>query len=69
MNTKIVTYELSIKVEVEIPDNFDPNDVFIDLDYEFYAPNHCEILNTDIHDKEITSILPSPDWVLPDEEE
>jgi len=69
MNNKIVTYELSIKVQVEMPDNFDPDDVFVDLEYDFYAPNHCEMIDTDIHDKVITSILPSADWVLPDEEE
>jgi len=67
MNNKIVTYELSIKVQVEMPDNFDPDDVFVDLEYDFYAPNHCEMIDTDIHDKVITSILPSPGWV--DEEE
>ena len=54
---KTITYDLKIKVEVQMPNDESPRDAFVDLNYEFYPPNDdCEIIDTDIYDMEITRI-------------
>lgn len=53
---KKITYNMSIKLVVNMPNDYDPTDVFVDMGYEFYPPDdRVHILNTDIYDCVIKS--------------
>jgi hypothetical protein len=54
---KTVIYNIHVRVNVEMPDDYDPVDAFLDLEYNFIDPSiECSVVDTDIFDYEIKSI-------------
>ena len=65
MKMKCVYYDLKIRVEVHMPANEDPSDIFVDMDYEFFTPRGAEVIDTDIYDE---SHKVTGEWEVEDEQ-